>query len=137
MYRPDQQLHREPERMRQFKSVEYDGKPLSFRLSTASCFLKLCRPVTTLDRGQDLVSGMYLPLAYYDALATSVDVRGPKDGIALSYDTVRRYLNNDLFINLVDWLSGRHDKAPRRLGAGRFGGWTFADDCGCGPQRFG
>lgn len=109
VYRPDEQLHRELERMRQFKSAEYDGKPMSFRLSNATCYLKLCRPVTTLDRGQDLVSGMYLPLDYYDMLAASSEVRGPKGGIVLSYETVDRYLNNDLFVSLVRgaWIGSR------------------------------
>ena len=108
-YRPDEQLHKELGRMRQFRSGEHDGRPASFRLNTNCCFLKLCKPVVTLDRGQDLVSGMYLPLDYYDVLAASPEVRGPRGGIVFSYDTVDRYINNDLFVSLVRgaWIGSR------------------------------
>ena len=35
-------------------------------------FLKLCRPVVSLDfPPRDLVSGMYLPIAYYNLLVES------------------------------------------------------------------
>ena len=39
----------------------------------------------------------------------SDEVRGPRDGIVLGYDTVRRYVNNDLFVSLVrgGWVGSR------------------------------
>jgi hypothetical protein len=109
VYRPDDQLLRELERMRKFGPAADDGTPASYRLSSATCFLKLCKPVTTLDRGRDLVSGMYLPLDYYDVLTSSPDVRGPRGGVVLSYDTVQRHVSNDLFVGLVrgGWIGSR------------------------------
>jgi hypothetical protein len=109
VYRPDAQLGLELERMRRFKAAPDDRSPASFRLSTATCFLKLCRQVTTLDRAQDLVSGMYLPLDYYDVLAASPDVRGSRGGVVLGYDTIHRYVSNDLFVGLVrgGWVGSR------------------------------
>lgn len=109
VYRPDEQLERELARMRQFRAGDFDGRPVSFRLNPDCCFLKLCKSVVTLDRGQDLVGGMYIPLDYYDVLAAAPEVRGPKGGIAFSYDTVDRYINNDLFVNLVRgaWIGSR------------------------------
>jgi hypothetical protein len=109
VYRPDKQLEEELDRMRKIKPGADDGSPAGFRLSSATCFLKLCKPVVRLDRGRDLVSGMYLPLDYYDVLAASPDVRGPRGGVALSYDTVRRHVGNDLFVALVrgGWVGSR------------------------------
>lgn len=109
IYRPDAQLEAELETMRKLKVGADDGAPSSFRLSPVSCFLKLCKPVTRLDRGQDLVSGMYLPLNYYDVLMTSDDVRGPRGGTILSYATVARHISNDLFVGLVrgGWVGSR------------------------------
>ncbi|HMJ33368.1 MAG TPA: hypothetical protein VK501_05595 [Baekduia sp.] len=109
VYRPDAQLRSELDRMHRIKSGNDDGAPESYRLSAGSCFLKLCKPVVRLDRGQELVSGMYLPLDYYDVLAESDDVRGKRDGLIFSYETVARHIGNDLFVALVrgGWVGSR------------------------------
>jgi hypothetical protein len=116
VYRPDAQLEAELERMRKIKPGADDGSPAGFRLNPSTCFLKLCKPLVRLDRAPDLVSGMYLPLAYYDVLAASHIVRGPRDGVAFSYDNVGRHVGNDLFIALVrgGWVGSR-GASTRRL----------------------
>lgn len=109
VYRPDAQLAAELDRMSKIKPGQDDGSPESFRLNANSCFLKLCKPVARLDRGQGLVSGMYLPLDYYDVLAASDSVRGPRGGLVFSYETVNRHIGNDLFVALVrgGWVGSR------------------------------
>ena len=59
---------------------------------------------------------MYLPIEYYDLLAESEIVKGPRGGIALSYDNVPRFLNNGLFVLLVrgGWIGSR-GASTRRL----------------------
>ncbi|EHN09766.1 hypothetical protein PAI11_34080 [Patulibacter medicamentivorans] len=109
LYRPDAQLAAELDRMRKIAPGRDDRSPMSFRLSPGACFLKLCKPVVRLDYTQDLVSGMYLPLSYYDALANSNEVAGPRGGAVFSYDTVRRHIDNTLFVSLVrgGWVGSR------------------------------
>jgi hypothetical protein len=53
-----------------------------------------------------LSKGIYIALDYWDVLAVSPDVRGPRGGIVFGYDTVKRYLTNSLFIPLVQraWI---------------------------------
>jgi hypothetical protein len=115
VYRPDAQLRAELERMRKIKPGADDGSPDSFRLNPSTCFLKLCKPVVRLDRPQDLVTGMYLPLAYYDVLAASDTVRGPRKGLAFSYENVGRHVGNDLFVALVrgGWVGSRGASSKR------------------------
>lgn len=109
LYRPDQQLNVELERMRKIRVGADDGLPASYRLNPATCFLKLCKPIVRLDRIQGLVSGMYLPLDYYDVLTASSDVRGERGGTVLGYHTVHRHVSNDLFVSLVrgGWVGSR------------------------------
>jgi len=102
IYRPDAQLAAELERMRDIKTGRSDGTIGSFRLHPGCCFLKLCKPVAQVDHPADqLVTGMYLPLDYYDELVRADEVKGPRGGVVLSYPTVERFLNNDLFVQLV------------------------------------
>ena len=110
VYRPDAQLESELDRMRRIAVADGDGTPASWRLHAGSGFIKLCRPVVDLDfNPRDLVGGMYLPLDFWDVLAASPELRGARDGIAFSYDTVTRHLTNDLFVGLVryGWVGSR------------------------------
>ncbi len=116
VYRPDAQLKEELARMRRIRTSPDDGTPAGYRLHPGCCFLKFCKPVTSLDYSpRDLVSGMYLPLDYYDALVKSDDVRGPRSGIVLSYETVARHIPNDLFVALVrgGWAGSRGDTTKK------------------------
>ena len=111
-YRPtgDAQLQAELDRMRKLPMSADDGTPAAYRLHAGSCFLKFCKPVSSLEHAsRELVSGMYLPLDYYDVLVASEETRGPKGGVVIGYDTVRRTVPNDLFIGLVrgGWVASR------------------------------
>jgi hypothetical protein len=116
VYRPDAQLAAELERMRAIKAAKDDKMPGSFRLDKGCCFLKFCKPIVSLDYSpRDLVSGMYLPLRYYDVLATSAQTKGPKGGTVLSFDTVGRHIDNTLFVSLVrgGWIGSRGPASAR------------------------
>jgi len=119
VYRPDAQLAAELERMHKIKPGKRDGTLGTYRLHRGCCYLKICKPVVRVDHPADeLVTGMYLPLDYYDELVASDDVKGPRDGVALSYATVARYLNNDLFVQLVRgaWIGSRGATTKRLTG---------------------
>lgn len=58
---------------------------------------------------------MYLPIELYDVVVRSDEVKGPRDGVVLGYDTIRRYVNNDLFVSLVrgGWVGSRGATSAR------------------------
>jgi hypothetical protein len=102
VFRPHGQFDDELARMRKLKPGKRDATDAGFRLHGGCCYLKFCKPVVTLDYDpRQLVGGMYLPIEYYDLLAAGGTIRGPKGGIALTYENVPRHLTNDLFVNLV------------------------------------
>ena len=117
VYRPDAQLEAELERMRKIKPATRPSTHEGFRFHPGCCFLKFCKPVTTLDHpAQQLVAGFYLPIEYYDLLVASDAVRGPRGGIALTYEGVPRQLTNDTFVALVrgGWI-GSHGATTKAL----------------------
>jgi hypothetical protein len=116
VYRPDRQFREELGRLRTIRVGKGNGSTRDFRLHPGCAFLKICKPVIRLDHDpRELVSGMYLPLDYYDTLVASGDVRGPKGGIAVAYDNVPRHVNNDLFVSLVQggWIGSRSVTSER------------------------
>lgn len=117
VYRPDTQFRAELARMRKFKPGKKGATDAAFRLHPGCCFLKFCKPIASLDYDQrQLVSGMYLPIEYYDLLAEGETIKGPRGGIALSYETVPRHLSNELFVLLVrgGWI-GTYGATTQRL----------------------
>jgi hypothetical protein len=96
--------------MRTLAEVPGDGSAEQWRLNPGFCFIKLCRPVVNLDYPErDLVSGMYLPLSYWDLLLASPVTEGPRGGRVLSYEAVTRRFDNSLFVDLVrgSWIGSR------------------------------
>lgn len=108
-YRPDDQLREELKRMRDFNSGSPDDSVQGYRLGPESCFLKLCKPVAEPSEARLPVKGIYLPIDYYDALIKSPQVRGPRGGIRLGYETIPRRIANTLFVELVrgGWIGSR------------------------------
>jgi hypothetical protein len=111
-YRPsgDRNLAAELSRMRTIvSSAQTDGVPDEYRLHAGACYMKLCRPTTLDATSTELIKGLYIPLDYWDVLNASGEVVGPRGGVRLGYDTVRRYLNNSLFVRLVEraWIGSR------------------------------
>ncbi len=105
LYRPDANHDVEVERMAAIPARA--AEPLdakNYRLDPAACFFKLCESVVFDPFAPELLRGMYLPLEYFNACATSA--LGARGGVAYGYATVSRHLNNTLFVQLVQdgWI---------------------------------
>ena len=80
-----------------------------YRLNPGVFFFKLC-PAETLDPTSiDMISGMYIPLDYWNVLMASPSVAGPKGGKILTFENVERHFSNSQFIDLVryGWIGSR------------------------------
>jgi hypothetical protein len=81
----------------------------SFRLSGDPFFVKLCeaKAKAVLDAG--MVSGMYIPLDLWRRLLVSPTIRGPRGGVALTWDNCQRRFNNGEFTSLLrqGWIGSR------------------------------
>jgi hypothetical protein len=110
-YRPDQKLADEIDRMRRFDSLEkHEQDPRTWRLHASGFVIKLVRQPQDFDPGSDrLISGIYLPLSYYDELMADACTLTARGARRLGYDTIDRYLTNELFISLVrqGWIGTR------------------------------
>jgi hypothetical protein len=105
VYRPDANHDGEIKRMAKLPSGAADPlDALNYRLAPAACFFKLCESVVFDPYASELLKGMYLPLDYMTACATSA--KGDRGGAAYGYSTVPRHLNNTLFVQLVQdgWI---------------------------------
>lgn len=73
----------------------------TYRLSGQPFYMKLCeaKAKAALDAG--MVSGMYIPLELWRRQLRSEDVRGPRGGIVISWDTCKRRFNNVEFTRLL------------------------------------
>jgi hypothetical protein len=103
---PNENLEKEINRMNAIlvelaKHIDKTAEPKGFRISTNPFFLKFCPRAAKAASATDLFKGFYIPLEYYDSLAASKDLDGPKGGKRLSYDNVQRWLTNTDFIPLV------------------------------------
>ena len=102
VYRPDRRLAGQLERMASIPTVDSDGTPEQYRLHPGCAYVKLCSPVRSLTtEPTQLVSGMYIPIDYWDTLAASPTLKGPRGGTIFSYRTVDRHVSNELFVALV------------------------------------
>lgn len=110
-YRPDKQLDEELGRMRRYdRQAAADDSPTTWRLHPRGFVLKLVRQPKEFDpRSDRLLSGLYLPLAYLDELLADPCTLTKRGARRLGYDTIDRYLTNDLFVALVrqGWIGTR------------------------------
>ena len=116
-YRPDKkQLPLELARMRAVDDLCVDAPIEDYRFHSQASWMKLCDPSAVVEKPQDLIKGMYLPRAYFEALLKAETSRGPKDGVRLGYDNVKRYLTNTNFADLVrtGWI-GTHGASTKRI----------------------
>lgn len=72
-----------------------------FRLKDNPFFLKLCPRIVFDPDDASLSKGMYLPLEYWRLLEAHPSIVGPREGRAVTYANVGRYLNNTGFAELV------------------------------------
>lgn len=129
-YRPDKQLVAELERMRRYdRHGEANNSAGTWRLHPRGFVIKLVRQPREFDpRSDRLLPGLYLPLEYFDELLADDCTLTKRGARRLGYDTIDRYLTNDLFVALVrqGWIGtrGLSTKSIGRLidaavGAGR------------------
>ncbi len=112
VFRPgsDANIAKELARMRTIEPGVDDGAPADFRLDPQAGYLKLCSPIVAARQYDTKpTAGMYLPLALWDAIVKTPQVRGPKGGLAVGYHNVDRYLRNTQFAELVrdGWIGTR------------------------------
>lgn len=102
---PNTQFAEEVSRMDKMLSelskVTSRSHPDGFRFSENPFFLKFCPRLIFDPDNTGLVKGMYLPLKYWKALSTGDYLDGPRGGKRLTYDNVRRHMNNTEFASLV------------------------------------
>lgn len=102
---PNKQLTLELDRMNTLRnelikcpaSVEKDG----FRLNDNPFYLKLCPRIVFNPDDTSLVSGMYIPLDYWNTLSKDSSIEGPRGGKVISYENVGRYFDNTEFVTMV------------------------------------
>lgn len=115
VYRPhlDRNYHHEIERMKTFENT-YPDLPKDwtldeYRLHWRAFYWKLCEAVTFTPTASELIQGMYLPLDYWEVLTRADRARGDGGAVAIERSNIGRYINNTLFIQLVQggWIGSR------------------------------
>jgi hypothetical protein len=109
-FRPDEQFNAELDRMRSLvPPADAPPTPTEYRLDDHCTYLKICRRATRQPFADSLMPGIYLPLAYWDLLESSGALRGPRGGTVLTHKSAQRWINNTLFIELVQpaWVGSR------------------------------
>lgn len=102
---PNTQLNEEIQRMNKLLEILHLCAPNDhrdgFRLNENPFFLKLCPRIVFQPDDVGLVPGMYLPLDYWKVLAIHPSLKGPRDGLRVTYENVGRHFDNTDFIKLV------------------------------------
>jgi hypothetical protein len=114
-YRPDASFRKEVAKMNHFDNILHKAKggekinPAGYRLNIGPFYFKFCNSTSYNPTSTELLSGMYLPLEYWDILEKSGKLSGPKNGIRLTYENSDRHFNNTHFVNLVErgWIGSR------------------------------
>lgn len=78
-----------------------DGATEAFRLSGRPFYVKLCEPRAPAALDAGMVSGMYIPLGLWRRLLKSAAVRGPRGGVAITWDNCPRRFANGEFTSLL------------------------------------
>lgn len=101
IYRPDEQLSKELDRMDEFhEAYPVDSELTSgddFRLSNDPFLLKLVPNRGLSPSSGELIKGMYLPRVYVKFLLGPNGPVGPRGGQVISYENAPRYLSNTEF----------------------------------------
>jgi hypothetical protein len=109
-FRPDAQLDDELARVRALvPASDVVSSPAEYRLDPACGYLKICSRIVADPFSDALMPGIYLPLAYWDVLAASGSLTGPRAGRLLTHERAERWIHNTLFIDLVQaaWVGSR------------------------------
>ena len=108
VYRPDDQLRKEIERMRQYSSdgQTWLGSLHDYRLSAEPFYMKIVDPTVHRAENRKLADGMYFPLSLFEMMLADDSFRGPKDGWRITERNAPKHLRNDLFIQMLQggWI---------------------------------
>lgn len=97
IYRPDDQLEKEIERMKKFSSSLPPGK-YEYRFNPAVFYMKFVKRNGAIAGG----GGIITPLDHYEKLLDDPSCKGPRDGIRISYESLGgRYMRENAFGDLV------------------------------------
>lgn len=116
IYRPtDSSYHKELENMGYFEnltseiSIDFQN-PAHFRLDSCPFYFKLCKSSMGISKSTDSISGMYIPLNYWEVMLKHPSfVRGEKGGTSIGYHNAKRWLTRDDFTGLVQkgWIGSQ------------------------------
>lgn len=96
IYRPDDQLDVEINRMKAFAAAHTPG-PKEYRLNPQVFYMKFVKRDARLGS-----SGIIMPLDHFEKVRADKSFRGPRNGLRLSYTTLTgRYLRQTPFLDLV------------------------------------
>ncbi len=110
VYRPlDKSYAEELQRMEAFLKTQPPFKvsaPDEYRFSPNPFLFKLCSKTVLDPFSTGLLPGMYIPLDYWQVLVKSPAAKGPQGGIRITHDAAGRWLDNTLFVHLVQkgWI---------------------------------
>lgn len=120
VYRPksDPSYSSEIERMRRFRAARDSRPPAdahSYRLNQNEFYFKLCSS-TLKGFWSRMLPGMYVPLDLWELFISSTEAHGPRGGLVVSFDNLKRRFNNTEFVGLVrnGWI-GSADMDSRRI----------------------
>ena len=96
IYRPDDQLESEIERMKRFQGEVTAGE-YEYRLNSQVFYLRFVKRDAGLKN-----AGITMPIDHFERLRTDPESRGPRGGFRISFDSLDgRYLRQTAFLELV------------------------------------
>ncbi|WP_340537877.1 hypothetical protein [Nocardioides sp. GXZ039] len=101
IYRPDEQLDEEIERMRRVPASVLGPSADDWRLNAEPFWVKLVADDKARPLNRRLLPGMYFPLSYFERLLADPRILGPRGGRALGWHNSGRRIDNTHFTVLL------------------------------------
>lgn len=111
IYRPDNQLEEEIERMNRF-DAEFAPGQLDYRINSQVFYLRFVKRTATEKN-----SGITMPIDHFDRLRSDPSCKGPRGGFRISYKSLNgRYLRQTPFLDLLkSGYIGAHAEKTNQL----------------------
>lgn len=99
--------------MQKIRSSHNSNDPKDFRFTDNPFFLKICPRIHFDPDEEAMIKGMYLPIDYWKKIDQSSQATGPRQGKAISYRNIGRYINNTDFVTFVSgaWVGTSSDQS--------------------------
>lgn len=110
IFRPDKQFEKEKNKMVLLKS---NAKQTDYRLNNDPFYFKFVKRI----KSDGSIDGMIIPLEHLEKILANPDLKGPKGGTIISYDSLEgRYLRETEFLNLIRaGYIGTHNEETEEL----------------------